>query len=71
MFFGWIIGLATATSMIVPLTLNQAWQAAFATAFVNLFIGLAIGVLVSMSARSAVRPVRQTQPYMEPPIRGG
>lgn len=67
-FFGWIVGLATAAAMIVPFTLDQPWQAKVATAGLNLFIGLAIGVLVSMSARSAVRPVRATQPY-GPPVR--
>ncbi|MCW6003546.1 hypothetical protein K1W54_02975 [Micromonospora sp. CPCC 205371] len=55
-FFGWIVALATAISMIVPLTLDQPWEARLATAAVNLAIGLAIGLLVSMSARSAVRP---------------
>lgn len=55
-FFGWIVALATAISMIVPLTLDQPWEARLATAAVNLAIGLTIGLLVSMSARSAIRP---------------
>ena len=70
LFFGWIVGLATAAAMIVPFTLNQPFLAAAATAGVNFFIGLSIGVLVSMSARSAVRPVRAAPPYLGPPIRG-
>jgi hypothetical protein len=54
-FFGWVIGLVTAIAAIVPLTVDQPWEAKIATALVNLAIGVAIGLLVSMSAGSAVR----------------
>jgi hypothetical protein len=57
MFFGWIVALATAISMIVPLSLDQPWQARIATAAINLLIGLTIALFVSISAHAAIRPV--------------
>ncbi|GGJ77790.1 hypothetical protein GCM10010123_04810 [Pilimelia anulata] len=61
-FFGWIVGLATLISMIVPMTVDRAWSAALPASAINLAIGLTIGVLVSISAAAAVRP-----PALPPP----
>ncbi len=65
-FFGWIIGLATAAAMLVPLSLNQSLESRLATAFVNLAIGITIGVLVSTAVGASRR--RAPPAYVPPPI---
>ena len=54
-FFGWIVALATAVSVLVPLSIGGDLGARVATATLNLVLGIAIGSLVAGSARSATR----------------
>ncbi|GAA1743470.1 DUF6069 family protein [Luedemannella helvata] len=65
-FFGWIIGLATAAAMLVPLSLDQPLESRLATAFVNLAIGITIGVLVSTAVAASRRRARPV--YVPPPV---
>jgi hypothetical protein len=55
-YLGWIIGLATAAAVVVPLLGGMPMAAAIAVAVVNLVIGLAIGSLVVGAAGAAFRP---------------
>jgi hypothetical protein len=54
-YLGWIVGLATATTTVLPLLSGLPMVAAIAAAVVNLVIGLAIGSLVVGAAGSALR----------------
>jgi hypothetical protein len=54
-YLGWIIGLSTATAVVVPFLGTTALAAAAAIAVVNLVIGLAIGSLVIGTAMAARR----------------
>lgn len=56
-FFAWIIGLATAAAMLVPLSLDQSLESRLATATVNLLIGITIGALVSTAVGASRRRV--------------
>ncbi|GAA1799945.1 hypothetical protein GCM10009682_22000 [Luedemannella flava] len=56
-YFGWIIGLATAAAMLVPLSLDQSLASQLATATVNLAVGITIGVLVSTAVGASRRRV--------------
>jgi hypothetical protein len=55
-YLGWIIGLATAAAVVVPLLGSIPLAAAIALAVINLVIGLAIGSLVIGAAGAAYRP---------------
>lgn len=52
-FFGWIMTLATAVAVIVPLSLVASLESRIATAAINLVLGLAITFALSGVARSA------------------
>jgi hypothetical protein len=52
-FFSWIVGLATACAVVLPLTLDGAISGKLATAVVNLVIGACvISLLASVLART-------------------
>jgi hypothetical protein len=55
-FFGWVIGLATVVSMLLPFTTDEPRDSRFYTAGLNLVLGIAIGTLVAGVAKSALRP---------------
>jgi hypothetical protein len=55
-YLGWIIGLSTATAVVLPLLGTLPIIAAAATAVVHLVIGLAIGSLVVGTAATVRRP---------------
>jgi hypothetical protein len=46
-FFGWIVGLATAVGVVLPLTTGESLGGSVATAVVNLVLGSCIFSLVS------------------------
>ena len=46
-FFGWIVGLATAVAVLLPLTWTDDLATAVATGLVNLLVGIAIWSLLS------------------------
>lgn len=54
LFFGWIVALITAISIVVPLSLPVALSARLATALINLVIGFSIIVTLSNVARAAL-----------------
>jgi hypothetical protein len=54
-FFGWIVGLAIAISVIVPFTTDAKMSAKVGTAAINLAIGIAVITIVSGVGRSAAR----------------
>jgi predicted outer membrane lipoprotein len=54
-FFGWIIGLATAAAFLVPMALDQSLASRLATAVVNMIIGITIGALVGTAVGASRR----------------
>lgn len=54
LFFGWIVALVTAISIVVPLSLPVALSNTVATAIINLVIGLSIIVTLTNVARAAL-----------------
>ena len=54
-YLGWIVGLATAAAVVLPLTTGAVLAAAVAEGILNLVIGLAIGSLVTGAAYAANR----------------
>ena len=54
-YLGWIVGLATAAAVVLPLTTGAVLAAAVAEGVLNLVIGLAIGSLVTGAAYAANR----------------
>ena len=60
-YFNWIVGLATAAAVVLPLISAESLAVALAQAVIHLVIGLAIGSLVTGAASSAMRtpPARQ------------
>jgi len=60
LFFGWIVGLITAITVIFPFSTTAAMDAKVATAVVNLAIGLTIGVLINGVAGRSVPLPRPT-----------
>ena len=54
-YLGWIVGLATAAAVVLPLTTGAVLAAAVAEGILNLVIGLAIGSLVTGAAYAATR----------------
>jgi len=54
-FFGWIVGLAIAISVIVPFTTDAQMSAKVGTAAINLAIGIAVYSIVSGVGRTAAR----------------
>ncbi|GAA4529853.1 DUF6069 family protein [Amycolatopsis samaneae] len=65
-FFGWIMVLATAIAVVLPLSLTVNVSAKIATALINLVIGLAIAVIVSSMAANARTRYRRTTPEQAP-----
>ncbi len=63
-FFSWIMVLATAIAVVLPLTLTVDVGAKIATAVINLVIGLAITVILNSVANASrtVRRDRDTDP---------
>lgn len=55
LFFGWIVGLATVATMVVPFATDAAMVAKVATATINLVVGIAI---ISLLTGVLGRPVR-------------
>jgi hypothetical protein len=54
LFFGWIVALVTAITVIFPFSTTAALDAKIATAVVGLVIGVATGMLAGgVAARSA------------------
>jgi hypothetical protein len=56
-FFGWVIVLATAVSMLAPFATDASTGARLYTSGLNLVLGVAIGSLVAGSGKSALIPV--------------
>jgi hypothetical protein len=56
-YFSWIVGLATAAAVVLPVLSGGPLAVAFAQAVIHLVIGLAIGSLVTSAALSATRTV--------------
>lgn len=54
-YLGWIVGLATAAAVVLPLASGVVLAAALAEGVVNLVIGLAIGSLVTGAALASLR----------------
>jgi hypothetical protein len=63
LFFGWIIGLATAAAALVPYTYHAELAAKVATSLINLVIGLCIGSILAGIGRSAARLPDERRPY--------
>jgi Family of unknown function (DUF6069) len=58
-YFGWIVGLVTAATVVLPFLSGGTLAVMLADAVIHLVIGLAIGSLVSGAATAAAqRPVR-------------
>ncbi len=56
-FFGWIVGLATLTAVVVPFAREGTLAGQFSVAVINLVIGLSIGSLLStVLARTVFDP---------------
>jgi hypothetical protein len=56
LFFGWIVGLATVASMVVPFASDASLGAKVSTAAINLVVGIAIGsLLTGVLTRTVVR----------------
>jgi hypothetical protein len=55
-FFGWIVTLVTAVTVLAPFSTDAQLSAKFATAAINLIIGIAIGTLVSSVGARSLRP---------------
>ena len=55
-YFGWIVGLATATAVLLPVLTGGPGAAPIAEAVIHLVIGIAVGSLVTGAAISARRP---------------
>jgi hypothetical protein len=52
-YFGWIVGLATATAVLLPVLTGGLGAAPIAEAVIHLVIGVAVGSLVTGAAISA------------------
>ena len=60
MFFGWIVGLATVATVVVPFASDATMAGKVGTALINLVIGIAIGSLVNgVLTRTVVRQYAQ------------
>jgi hypothetical protein len=47
MFFGWIIGLATVATMVVPFAADASMAGKVSTAVINMVVGIAIATLLT------------------------
>jgi len=56
-FFTWIVGLAIAIAVLLPLTSDAELRSKLAAALLNLVIGICIGSIVGSVGRGAVRVV--------------
>jgi hypothetical protein len=63
LFFGWIIGLATAVAALLPYTFDAPLGSRVATSAINLAIGICTGSLLAGIGRSAARVRNGTSPY--------
>ena len=54
-YFGWIVGLVTAATVVLPFLSGGALAVMLANAVIHLVIGLAVGSLVSGAAAAATR----------------
>lgn len=59
-YFGWIVGLATAAAVVLPILSAEPLPVALAQSVIHLVIGLAIGSLVGGAAASAISGIRAT-----------
>jgi hypothetical protein len=55
LFFGWIVGLATAIAALVPYTFDAELASRVATSAINLAIGICIGAILAGVGKSAAR----------------
>ena len=55
-FFGWIVGLVTATAAVLPFTRDTTTEAQVATCALCLLIGLVVGTSLGAVAGRTVRP---------------
>jgi hypothetical protein len=46
-FFGWIVGLVTVATMVMPFAFDASVASKISTALINMIVGIAIGSLVS------------------------
>ena len=61
-FFGWLVGLATVASMVMPFTSEGSLAGKISTAVINLAIGIAIGTLLSaVLSRTVTDPEQSWQ----------
>jgi len=58
LFFGWIVGLATVATMVVPFAAEAAVAAKVCTAAINLVVGIAIASLLTGVLSRTVRTGR-------------
>jgi len=65
LFFGWIIGLATAVAALLPFTFDAELAAKVATCVVNLAIGVCTGSILAGVGRSAAQVRDETGQYCE------
>jgi len=63
LFFGWIIGLATAVAALLPFTFDAELAAKVATCAVNLAIGVCTGSILAGIGRSAAQVRDETGQY--------
>jgi hypothetical protein len=47
MFFGWIVGLATVATMVVPFAADASMAGKVSTAVINMVVGIAIATLLT------------------------
>jgi Family of unknown function (DUF6069) len=63
LFFGWIIGLATAAAALVPFTFHAELASKVATCAINLAIGVCTGSILAGIGRSAAQVRDEPGPY--------
>jgi hypothetical protein len=63
LFFGWIIGLATAAAALLPYTFDAELAAKVATSAINLAIGVCTGSILAGIGRSAAELRDEPGPY--------
>ncbi|MEP6649320.1 MAG: DUF6069 family protein [Lapillicoccus sp.] len=66
-YFGWIVGLVTAVTAVIPLTMGSDFGLKVTTAFINAAIGIALGTLTVSAARRSILYVPPSEPDLQPP----
>jgi hypothetical protein len=66
LFFGWVVGSATALAVLAPFVTSADLASRVFTAGLNLVLGVAIGTLVTGTARGAVLPPQSDQEGLQP-----